>query len=148
MDKPEQNDPQNDPFYQLMKGSRLHLDSPGLEEDILRRLRQSPHSPHSSQSPHSPHTPVSPYSPHNRPSTRASRLAILFLSIAVIWGLALTALYATHYSPVPIPDPSISDPSFSDPSFSLFLTAMLVLTFLFLLEKIIQLLMYRPDRRP
>ena len=106
MDKPEQNDPQNDPFYQLMKESRLHLDSPGLEEDILRRL------------------------PHNRPSTRTGRLATLFLSIAVIWGLALTALYAAKYSPAPITDPSIS----------LFLPAMLVLTFLFLLEKTIQLL--------
>jgi hypothetical protein len=121
MDKPEQNDPQNDPFYQLMKDSRLHLDSPELEEDILRRLRQLPNSP---QLQHSSHLP------NNRPSTRTSRLAILFLSIAVIWGLALTALYATHYSPSPLPDPA----------FSLFLPAMLIGTFLFLLEKIIQLL--------
>jgi hypothetical protein len=110
MDKPEQNDPQHDPFYQLMKDSRLHPDSPELEEDILRQLRQLP---------------------HNRPATRTSRLATLFLSIAVIWGLALTALYAIHYSPSPLPDPA----------FSLFLPAMLVLTFLFLLEKVIQILM-------
>ena len=111
MDNPAKNDPQNDPFYHLMQDSRLHMDNPELEDDILRRLR------------------------HNRPSTRTSRLATLFLSIAVIWGLALTALYAARYSPVPIPDPA----------FSLFLPAMLVLTFLFLLEKIIQLLM-RPGR--
>jgi hypothetical protein len=119
MDKPEQNDPQNDLFYQLMKDSRLHLDSPELEEDILRRLRQLPDSP------------------HPRPATRTSRLASLFLSIAVIWGLALTALYATNNSPVNLPDPA----------FSLFLPAMLVLTFLFLLEKVITLLMYWPGRR-
>jgi hypothetical protein len=158
MDKPEQNDPQNDPFYQLMKDSKLHLDSPELEEDILRQLRQLPQSPRSSQpslspqsshpayspqsshpvySPQSPHPAYSRPSPHNRPSTTTSRLAILFLSIAVIWGLALTALYATHNSPSPLPDPALS----------LFLPAMLVLTFLFLLEKIIQLLMSGPERR-
>jgi hypothetical protein len=115
MDKPVSNDP----FYQFMKDSRLHLDSPELEEDILRQLRQLQHSPHS------------PLSPHNRPVSGTRRLAILFLSIAVIWGLALTALYAIHYSPSPLPDPA----------FSLFLPAMLVGTFLFLFEKVIQLLM-------
>jgi hypothetical protein len=132
MDKPEQNDPQNDPFYQLMKDSRLHLDSPDLEEDILRQLRLSPQLPLSPLSPLPGHPP---HSPQNRPVTRTSRMAILFLSIAVIWGLALTALYAADYSPMPL----------ADPAFSLFLPAMLVLTFLFLLEKVIQLLM-RPGR--
>ena len=114
MDKPAKNDP----FYHLMKDSTLHLDNPELVEDIMRQLQELRGS---HQSPHSP---------HKRPATRNNRMAILFLSIAVIWGLALTALYAAHNSPA----------SLADPSFSLFLPAMLIGTFLFLLEKIIKLL--------
>ena len=88
------------------------MDSPELEEDILRQLR------------HSPLLPNSPHSPHNRPATRTGRLVSLFLSIAVIWGLVLTALPVDQ----------------AERSIFLFLNAMLVLTFLFLFEKIIQLL--------
>ena len=67
---------------------------------------------------------------HRRPASRTMRMSALFLSLSIILGLGLCALHAVYYSPDPPADHAVS----------LLLQAMLVLTFLFLLEKIIQLL--------
>jgi hypothetical protein len=112
MDQPAKNDP----FYQLMQDSRLHLENPGLEEDILKELHQVAH-----------HSPVK----------RNTRMSILFLLVAIISGLVLSILYATQY-------PLVSQ---ARGSASLFLMAPLILTFLFLFEKILQLMLH-PERHP
>lgn len=65
-----------------------------------------------------------------RPAGRTMRKSALFLSLSIMLGLGLCALQAACYSPeVP-----------ADHTVSILLEAMLVLSFLFLLEKIIQLL--------
>ena len=67
--------------------------------------------------------------PHKRTASRNIRRSILFLSLAIILGLVLSGLYAVQGSLVEFPDRSAS----------LFLIAMLIVTFLFLLEKLIRL---------
>jgi len=68
--------------------------------------------------------------PHQIPANRTIRMSKLFLSIAIFLGLVLCTLYAIRYSPT-VP---------ADRSVSLLLQTILILTFLFLLEKIIRLL--------
>jgi hypothetical protein len=73
---------------------------------------------------------------HRRSASRTMRKSVLFLSLSIILGLGLCALHAAYYS----------SEGPADHTVSLLLQAILVLTFLFLLEKIIQLLKVPVER--
>ena len=97
----------NDPFYALMKDSRLELDAPAMEENVLQKLEQIA------------------YQSRRR---KATRRAVLFLLLPLCLGIVLCLFCVS--APLSV---------LAGASFSILLQGLLVLIFLFLLEKLLQL---------